>query len=129
FGGRMAPYPISVARQHDRVTDETAPVRLLAVEDPVFTSPNRIDAADWDGWVQERGLYFARTWDDAWQPLLEMSDPGSPALRGSLLRARYGKGTYWYTGLAFFRQLVAGVPGALRLFLNLMETEREPSHP
>lgn len=129
FGGQLAPYPLSVARQHDRVTDETAPVRLLLADDPVFTTPNRIEPADWEGWVQERGLYFPRTWGDAWQPLLEMNDRGGPPLQGGLLRARYGEGTYWYTGLAFFRQLAAGVPGALRLFLNLMESDRAPSHP
>ncbi len=129
FGGQLAPFPLTVARQHDRVTDETAPVRLLQPDDPIFASPNRIEAADWDGWVQERGLYFPHTWSDAWQPLLEMNDQGGPPLRGALLRARYGEGTYWYTGLAFFRQLAAGVPGALRLFLNLMETGRAPTHP
>jgi hypothetical protein len=105
---------------HDRVTDETAPVNLLAPDDPVFTRPNRITDADWEGWVQERGLYFARSWDPAYRPLLEMHDPGEAPLEGGLLMAKVGKGTYVYTGLSFFRQVPAGVPGAFRLFANLL---------
>jgi len=93
---------------------------VLAPSDPVFTTPNRIGRADWQGWVQERGLYFAHTWDPAYRPLLGMADPGGPDLRGGLLVARLGQGTYVYTGLAFFRQLPAGVPGAYRLFANLL---------
>jgi LmbE family N-acetylglucosaminyl deacetylase len=105
---------------HDRVVDEAAPVTQVEARSPVFRHPNRIGPRDWDGWVQERGLYFARTWDPAWQPLLAMNDPGEPALRGGLLLARVGKGRYVYTGLSLFRQLPAGVPGAWRLFLNLL---------
>jgi LmbE family N-acetylglucosaminyl deacetylase len=105
---------------HDRVTDETAPVTLLTPDDPVFTRPNRITDADWEGWVQERGLYFARSWDPGYRPLLEMHDPGDAPLEGGLLMAKLGKGTYVYTGLSFFRQLPAGVPGAFRLFANLL---------
>jgi hypothetical protein len=86
----------------------------------VFRTPNRLDKKDWDGWVQERGLYFARAWDSAWTPLLEMADAGEPPLRGGLLVARVGKGHFVYTGLSFFRQLPAGVPGAARLFVNLL---------
>jgi LmbE family N-acetylglucosaminyl deacetylase len=117
---------------HDRVVDEAAPVTQLVPRHPVFRNPNRIGPKDWDGWVQERGLYFARTWDPAWQPLLEMHDPGEPALRGGLLLGRVGKGTYVYTGLSLFRQLPAGVPGAWRLFLNLLalgERRVLPSRP
>jgi hypothetical protein len=109
-----------MANPHDRVTDEAAPVRVLDPASPVFTTPNRIGDADWRGWVQERGLYFAHTWDPAYTPLLEMNDPGEAPMRGSLLIARYGQGTYVYTGLAFFRQLPEGVPGAWRLFANLL---------
>ncbi len=87
---------------------------------PVVQTPNLIQAADFDGWIQERGLYFARSWDPAWQELLEMSDPGEAARRGSLLIAPFGKGTVVYTGLAFFRQLPAAVPGAWKLFANLL---------
>ncbi len=105
---------------HDRVTDETAPVTFLRRAHIVALHPNRLGPADWEDWVQERGLYFARTWDPAWQALLEMHDPGDPPLRGGLLVARLGRGHYVYTGLSFFRQLPAGVTGAWRLFLNLL---------
>ncbi|MEE8277298.1 MAG: hypothetical protein V3R89_01055, partial [Thermoanaerobaculia bacterium] len=118
--GGFAPYPFAIARPHGRVTDETSPVRLLVAEHPVFQRPNRITDADWEGWVQERGLYFADTWDDAYRPLLAMQDPGRPEERGSLLVADVGAGVYVYTGLSFFRELPAGVPGAFRLFANLL---------
>lgn len=118
--GNYAPYPLEIARPHDRVTDETAPVTVLDPASPLFHSPNRIGPDDWDGWPQERGLYFAHRWDDAYRPLLEMNDPGSPPLRGGLLVADYGAGTYVYTGLSFFRSLPAGNPGAFKLFLNLV---------
>ncbi|HEX8696593.1 MAG TPA: PIG-L family deacetylase [Longimicrobium sp.] len=118
--GRFTPFPLTMARPHGRVTDENAPVRLLDPSHPVFTKPNRITDADFAGWVQERGLYFADTWDPAYTPLLETGDPGEAPLRGGLLIAKYGEGTYVYTGLAFFRQLPEGVPGAWRLFANLL---------
>jgi hypothetical protein len=117
--GHFAPFPLTIARPHDRVTDETAPVTVLAPSDPVFRTPNPIGAADWQGWVQERGLYFAHDWDSTYTPLLEMGDAGE-RLRGGLLLARLGRGLYVYTGLSFFRQLPAGVPGAYRLFANLL---------
>lgn len=118
--GGFTPYPITMARPHGRVTDENAPMRILDPAHPVFTAPNGIGDADWEGWVQERGLYFAETWDDAYTPLLETGDPGEKPLRGGLLIARHGEGTYVYTGLAFFRQFPEGVPGAYRLFANLL---------
>jgi len=117
--GRFTPYPITMARPHGRVTDEASPVRIIDPAHPVLTVPNRIGPGDWEGWVQERGLYFAQTWDPAYTPVLEMGDPGD-ALRGGLLVARHGQGTYVYTGLAFFRQFPEGVPGAYRLFANLL---------
>lgn len=122
----IAPYPISMSRPHDRVTDETAPVRLLRPDHPVLTHPNRIGDADFDGWVQERGLYFLSEWDHAFVPILETADPGEDPLRGALLVAPYGEGTYVYTGLSFFRQLPAGVPGAYRLFANLLALGVDP---
>lgn len=125
-GGGYAPFPLDVHRPHDRVTDETAPVRLLAPAHPVFHTPNEIGARDWEGWVQERGLYFASEWGDAYTPLLAMADPGGEELRGSLLVARLGEGRYIYTGLAFFRQLPAGVTGAYRLFANLLALGASP---
>jgi LmbE family N-acetylglucosaminyl deacetylase len=118
--GKYAPHPLEIARPHDRVTDETAPVTPLVPDHPVFTTPNRLGPADWEGWVQERGLYFANSWDPAYTPLLAMADPGGPELRGGLLAAPLGEGTYVYTGLAFFRQIPAGVPGAYRLLANLL---------
>ena len=118
--GRFTPFPITMARPHGRVTDENAPVRILDPAHPVVTTPNRIAEQDWAGWVQERGLYFAQTWDDAYTPVLETGDPGETPLRGGLLIARHGQGTYVYSGLAFFRQFPQGVPGAYRLFANLL---------
>jgi hypothetical protein len=118
--GKFAPYPIEIARPHGRVTDENAPVRVLDRESPVFRTPNPIGEGDWAGWVQERGLYFPAKWNPAYGPLLAMTDPGQPEQQGALLVAKLGKGTYVYTGLAFFRQLPAGVPGAYRLFANLL---------
>lgn len=118
--GGYAPFPLEIARPHGRVTDEASPVRLLAPEDPVFTTPNAIGPEDWQGWAQERSLYMPATFDAAYRPLLELEDPGQPAQRGALLVAPLGRGHYVYTGLAFFRQLPAGVPGAFRLFANLL---------
>ncbi len=113
-----------MARPHGRVTDENAPVRLLDPTHPLLSWPNRITEADFTGWVQERGLYYADSWDDRYTPLLEMADPGEDALRGSLLVARFGDGAYVYTGLALFRQLPEGVPGAYRLLANLVSLGR-----
>ena len=109
---------------HDRVTDENAPVRLLDPASPIASRPNKLTDADWGGWVQERGLYIPREWDPRYQPVLETSDPGEAPLRGALLVAPLGKGHYVYTGLSFFRQLPAGVPGAFRLFANLLAVGR-----
>ena len=118
--GGFAPEKLEIVRPIDRVTDETAPVTPLAPQHPILTSPNPIGPDDWEGWVQERGLYFAHSWAPAYTPLLSMADPGDTPQRGSLLAAQIGKGRYVYTGLAFFRQLPAGVPGAYRLFANLL---------
>lgn len=123
--GGYAPYPLTIARPHDRITDETAPVRVLEPGDPVVRTPNRLGPADWEGWPQERGLYFAHTWDEAYRPVLSMHDPGGPDLEGGLLVADYGAGTYIYTGVSFFRALPAGVPGAFKLFLNLVGYRHE----
>ncbi len=114
---------------HDRVTDERAPVRLLEGASALLQAPNRIGPPDWEGWVQERGLYFARTWSPSWTPLLEMHDPGEAPLQGGLLVAKVGSGMFVYTGLSFFRQLPAGVPGAFRLFANLLALGERRSAP
>ncbi len=120
---RLAPYPLELSRDlpQQRVTDENAPVTLLAPGHPVFNVPNKITPADFGGWVQERGLNFPVTWDqEHFESLLACSDPGEAPLKSGLLVARYGKGYFVYTGLSFFRQLPAGVPGAYRLFANLV---------
>ena len=121
--GGFAPYPVTISSPHDRVTDETAPVRVLDPANPLFTKPNRITEGDFVGWRQERGLYFLGSWDARYTPLLEMSDPGEAPLRGSLVVAPLGKGLYVYTALAFFRQFPAAVPGAYRLFANLVSLD------
>ncbi|MCC6316677.1 MAG: PIG-L family deacetylase [Gemmatimonadaceae bacterium] len=116
----IMPYPITLARPADRVTVEAAPVTILDPAAPVLNAPNRITAKDFDGWVQDRSLYSPRTFDAAYTPLLELHDPSEPENRGALLVAPLGRGTYVYTTLAFFRQLPNGVPGAARLFVNLL---------
>jgi hypothetical protein len=112
----LGPYPFSVSSK--RVTDETAQVTIT--DDAVLRGPNPISARDFEGWVQERGLYFPDKWDAQYATPLSMHDRGEEPLRGGLLVARYGKGRFVYTGLAFFRQLPAAVPGAVRLFANLL---------
>ena len=116
--GNFTPYPATLSRL--RVSVEEAPVQILAPEDSIFRYPNTITGADFDGWVQERGLYFMSKWDDHFTPLLACHDPGEEPQKGGLLRAQYGKGTYIYAAYAFFRQLPAGVPGAVRLYVNLL---------
>jgi len=116
--GHFTPYSLQIGRS--RVSVEEAPVEVLAPDDSVFHSPNEISQHDFDGWVQERGLNFADQWDDHFKPLLSSHDPDEQPQKGGLLRAQYGQGTYIYTGYAFFRQLPAGVPGAIRLFVNIL---------
>jgi len=113
------PYPMSNSSS-DRITVEDSPIRMLEAQNPVFTTPNKITQADFDGWVQERGLYFMSAWDSRYIPLLAGSDPGEEPKAGGMLVARYGKGWYVYTSYAWFRQLPAGVPGAYRIFANLL---------
>ena len=116
--GFLSPFKLHISR--DRVTDEHAPVTLLAPGHPVLNTPNRITSADFDGWVQERGLYFPDQWDERFTPILAAGDPGEKPLQGGLLVASHGKGYLVYTSLAWFRQLPEGVPGAYRLFANLV---------
>ena len=118
-----APYPVSISRPHDRITDENAAVTFLHPAAPVLNAPNRITDADFEGWRQERGLYFLNTWDPAFTPVLSMADPGEAPKEGSLLIAPLGEGVYIYTGLALFRQFPEGVPGAYRLFANLVSLD------
>jgi LmbE family N-acetylglucosaminyl deacetylase len=115
---KIAPYDLHISA--NRVTDEKAAVTFLAPEHLVLNTPNKITSADFDGWIQERGLYFPNQWDEHFTPILAFNDPGETPDRGSLLVAPYGKGYFIYTGLVFFRELPAGVPGAYRLFANLI---------
>ncbi len=122
-GKELGPYPFSIQGPAPRlrITDESAPVTILAPDSPALTTPNRIGPADFEGWFQERGTYFPSSWDkEHYQTVLAMSDPGEEPLQSGLLIAKYGKGYYVYSGVAFFRQLPAGVPGAYRLFANLL---------
>jgi hypothetical protein len=120
----MMPYPITIARPGDRVTEEDAPVRITDPSSPILATPNRIGPADWQGWVQERSLYMPRTHDERYRTMLSMNDPGEPPNDGAILLAPLGKGTYVYTTLSLFRQLPAGVPGGARLFVNLLSADQ-----
>jgi len=115
---QLGPWPFKLSR--DRVTVEEAPVRFVNPASSLLTFPNRLTPADFDGWVQERGLYFPGTWDPRYETVIESHDPGEGEKPGGLLYARHGQGAFVYTGYAFFRQLPAGVPGAYRLFVNLV---------
>jgi LmbE family N-acetylglucosaminyl deacetylase len=125
----MTPYPLTINRPHDRVTNEEAPVTLLDSTSTVLRSPNLITQADFEGWIQDRSLYMPRTFDPAYVPSLAMSDPGEQPNRGGILVAPHGQGTYVYTSLAFFRQLPNGVPGAARLFMNLLSAKADRRTP
>jgi len=124
--GRFTPYPAVMGKE--RVSQEEQPVTMLDPEAEIFRYPNRITAADFDGWVQERGLYFMKEWATEYTPLLSMHDAGEAPLQGGLLVAHYGKGIYIYSALAFFRQLPNGVPGATRLFINLLAAGHNPAN-
>lgn len=119
----LGPYALSIQGSAPdlRVTDERSPVAFLAADHPALNRPNKITPADFDGWVQERGAYFPSSWDKShYTELLAMNDPGEKPLTSSVLIAKHGRGFYVYTGLGFFRQLPAGVPGAYRLLANLI---------
>jgi LmbE family N-acetylglucosaminyl deacetylase len=115
---QIGPYPFTVVNR--RVTDENAEVTVLDPQNPVLNYPNKITNADFSGWIQERGLYFVTNIDPQYKPIFQMHDKGEEALNGSLIVGDYGKGRFVYTSLAFFRELPAGVPGAYRLFINLL---------
>ncbi|SHG01827.1 PIG-L family deacetylase [Pedobacter caeni] len=119
-GLKTNPGPFPMKLSTDRVTVEGAEVRVLLPDHPAFQTPNKITKADFDGWVQERGLYFPSEWDKEYQALISINDPGESPKNSSILVARYGKGNFVYTGISWFRQLPAGVPGAYRLFTNLI---------
>lgn len=121
---QIAPYPLRISR--DRTTVEEAEVRFLKPEHSVLNFPNKITKKDFEGWVQERGLYFPNEWSEEFTAVLSCNDPGEPARDGGLLVAEYGKGHYIYTGYSFFRELPAGVSGAFRLFANMISIGKEP---
>ena len=119
----LAPFSLSLSR--DRVTDENAKVTLLKPEHELLNFPNKITEKDFEGWTQERGLYFPDKWSKEFTPLLSMHDKGESAKKGSLLIAKHGKGHYIYTGLSFFREFPAGVSGAYRLFANMLSVGKD----
>ena len=124
----VLPYPVTFASPADRVTDETAPVRVVDPGSPLLATPNKIGESDFANWVQERALYMPRTFDKAYRPVFSMNDPGEAPNDAALLLAPIGKGTYVYTTLSFFRQLPAGNPGAARLFINLLSATPAAAH-
>ena len=117
----IAPYPFKISR--DRVTEENAEVRLLQPNHRILNSPNKITSADFAGWKQEQGLYYPSEWDPQFTALISANDQGEKPKDGAILVAPYGKGTYIYTGLSFFRELPEGVPGAFRLMANLISAK------
>ena len=114
----IGPYPFTISR--DRVTDEKAEIRMIKPDHPALTFPNKITNKDFDGWIQERGIYFATELDKNYETVLSLNDPGEKPSEGGIIISKYGKGNFVYTGMAFFRELPAGVPGAYRLFVNLL---------
>jgi hypothetical protein len=113
----VGPFPITIGR--DRISVEEAPVRIIK-PNTLLRYPNPIGAADFDGWIQERGLYFPSQWDAKYETMIESTDPGEKPLQGGILFTRYGEGAYIYTSYSWFRQLPAGVPGAYRMFANML---------
>jgi LmbE family N-acetylglucosaminyl deacetylase len=122
-----APLPVTMGRFPERVVDEQAPVKLLDPTNPLFTSPNQITSADFDGWFEERGHGFLEQWDPGYTALTETADPGQDPQRGGLLMVRRGKGTYIYVAFALYRQFPELVPGAYRIFANLLSAAAEPT--
>jgi hypothetical protein len=127
YDDNYGPYPYTMSRDPEEVTDEQSKVVILDPGNPLFTWPNKISAKDFDGWIEERGSKFMQSWDSHYEALLETHDPGQEPQKGGLLYARYGKGTYIYNAYAFYRQLPEGVPGAYRIFANLVSLPRNPN--
>jgi hypothetical protein len=119
FKGDIGPYPFKISRE--RITDENAKVIFENPAHPVLNKPNKISESDFEGWIQERSIYQAGEMDSRYENILNMADPNAKSTGGSLIIGKYGKGYFIYTGLVFFRELPAGVPGAYRLFVNLIE--------
>jgi len=119
---KISPYPFTITR--NRITDENAEVKFLLPDHPALNYPNKITAKDFEGWIQERSVYNAENIDSNYQRILSMKDPSEKEQDGSLIIANFGKGKFVYTGLAFFRELPAGVPGAYRIFANLLASPK-----
>jgi hypothetical protein len=126
YDHNFGPYPYTMTSNPEEVTDEASQVRILAPGNPVFNWPNKISEKDFQGWVEERGSKWMKSWDAQWQPLLETHDQDQPPQEGGLLYAKYGKGVYVYNAYAFYRQLPEGVPGAYRIFANLLSLPKNP---
>jgi hypothetical protein len=122
-----APYLLTLPRNPEKVVEENDPVTLLAPQNPLFTWPNRITSADFDGWVEERGHSFLGNWSSQYVPLTETHDPGQEPQKGGLLYTRCGRGNWMYVAYALYRQLPEGVPGAYRLLANLISAGKNPS--
>ena len=121
---QIGPYPFNTSGR-ERISDETAPLKILVPDHQIFNYPNKITEADFQNWIQERGLYFASSWEGKLYPLLAGNDPGENSKLGGLLYAKYGKGVFIFTAYSWFRQLPAGVPGAYRLFVNMISAKGE----
>ena len=120
---KIGPYDFTISRA--RITDENSPVIFLKPEHPVLNFPNKITQDDFKGWVQERSIYHATNWDKNFEPIFSFNDPGEKADEGSLIIAKHGKGYFTYTGIVFFRELPAGVPGAYRLLANIIALNKK----
>ncbi len=126
YDHNYGPYPYKMGNNPEEVTDEGSKVEILAASNPVFNWPNKITSKDFEGWVEERGSKFLESWDSAYEPLLETHDPGQAPQKGGLVYAKYGKGVYIYNAYAFYRQMPEGVPGAYRLFANMISLGKNP---
>jgi len=129
YDHNYGPYPYKMGTNPEEVTDESSHVEILDPTNPVFTWPNKITSKDFDNWVEERGSKFLASWDSQYEPLLETHDPGQDPQKGGLLFARYGKGIYIYNAYAFYRQMPEGVPGAYRIFANMVSLAKYPERP
>ena len=126
YDHNYGPYPYVMTSDPEEVTDEKSVVTILYPSNPIFTWPNKITSKDFNGWIEERGSKFLQSWDSHYEPLLETHDSGQPEQKGGLVYARYGKGIYIYNAYAFYRQLPLGVPGAFRLFANMLSLPKNP---
>jgi hypothetical protein len=126
FDHNFGPYPYVMTNNPEEVTDEHSTVTILDPKNPAMRWPNAITEADFSGWIEERGSKFLKTWDVKYEPLLATNDPGQDPQKGGMVIAHYGSGIYVYTAYAFYRELPLGVPGAYRIFANLLSLQKNP---